>query len=464
MKTVSLCILCLLLLTREPLLPQPFPLMEGTQPLATGTRTLRWQTAISKGWFHTLYARKTLIVAEKMLITGRDPRTGSKRWTLDASGVDGYNPPVDRLVASGEHVVAITPSKQESHEESTTRGDTMSVIDVRTGALLWSLASGAYGAEQHFNFLGVGSGHAVIYMSVLGILRGLDIRDGRRRWDSPLPTGCRGMSGHADAWVVGLLVSCGGRMSLRALDPRTGDLLWERDVYPEGQSIVYVTGGVVGLGSDGVITVHDYSGRLLYEQASSIMDDLAATAEGIVISRYDQGTQELTADTVDRLTGRVTHIRDLSDLHVLEGRVYAAKRMEDELQGYELVIIDPVIGDQTSVTTFPVIQACWESSLKDCSWCLVRTHLRSWPSTTPPHRRRPIPGWHFEVVWGASDGPMRVPLFQPSRSPPTTPRLVTGRTLGPRLRDSDCPHRFPATWCRMMINLLRWRSASCGWD
>ncbi|MEV0830165.1 PQQ-binding-like beta-propeller repeat protein [Nonomuraea rubra] len=340
-------LVCLILVAPEPLRPPDLP-KPGGFSLAAGERTLLWQMETTKGWFNTVYAGDTLIVAEEGRFAGRDAHTGTERWNLDVSAVKGYHGPVDRWMVSGDHVVAVTPN---AHDEKMARGDTLLSFSASTGKLKWSLASDRPGTTRYFNWLGGG----VIHLPGPGELWKLDAEDGQRRWVRPVPFGCQGVSGQADAWVVGLLVECDGRTWLRAQDARNGDLLWEHEVFPDGQPLVHVTGAVVSVQSPGSITVHDLDGRLLYEHEGqgTCECELAATASGILVTRYDTAAIDVVSEAVDRQTGRLTRMEFLSNLHVLDERIYAAREMQGDLHGREVVIVDPTTGALTPVTTYP---------------------------------------------------------------------------------------------------------------
>nr|WP_240973252.1 PQQ-binding-like beta-propeller repeat protein [Nonomuraea sp. FMUSA5-5] len=360
-----LCVACLALLAPSP----PVPGLSGRgvgPPFPAGVRSELWRTDFRDGWSDSVFLGTSLVLTHGDQIEGRDATTGRVLWTFDASEVEGYAPPEDRLEATGDYVVAVAPHEGVDDEDDP-RGDDLLAFHGRTGAILWNITSGHRGIDvprPYLNYLGVGRGRVLIHLPGLGVVRALGAMDGRRRWEYAVPAGCTGVSGDADEWTVALLMTCGRRTRIEVLDPGSGRLMWEREVFPLGNPLVTVDGGVVGLESDAALTVYDAGGRPLFEHVGDMACacQLAATAAGLLIVRPSGVSDSYAAVTevVNRLNGHVTRLTGaagaLEGVMAVGGRLYGVRPLAPDLLGTVVVMIDPVTGRQTPITGFPSFQ------------------------------------------------------------------------------------------------------------
>ncbi|MEU4511438.1 PQQ-binding-like beta-propeller repeat protein [Nonomuraea wenchangensis] len=366
LRHALLCLVCLALLAPAPLTPGPAPGQAAGAGLPAGVRSELWRVRFRDDWSSTVLVDDVLVVSHDDRFEGRDAATGHVSWTLDASKIDGYTPPEDRLEAVGDQVVAVAPHETPDESEDP-RGDDLLVFDGRTGTVLWNLTSGFYGFDlprPYLTYLGAGKGRVLIHLPTLGLVRALDIVTGRRLWETAMPSGCAGGPGDADERVVALLVTCGRRTRLDALDPGSGRLMWSRQVLPLGTPLVRVSGGTVGLESDASFTVYDTGGRLLYEHVAErpCGCELVATATAVLIAWSANFTDFYSPvwEAVDRADGSVTRLSgqagDLEQVTLVNGRPYGVRRLGRDLLGSVVVTIDPANGRQTPVTGFPVFQ------------------------------------------------------------------------------------------------------------
>ncbi|MFI7539275.1 PQQ-binding-like beta-propeller repeat protein [Streptosporangium sp. NPDC049376] len=335
----------------------------GGAAVPGGIRSLLWKVKIPEDLSNTVFVGDVLVVTHGDQIEGREADTGRLLWSFGVSDSNGYSPPEERIGATGDYVVAAIPRDgKDKTDEEAPRGDGLLTFNGRTGALLWTLGSGFHGSDTPMpplvTYLGVGEGNVLIHLPAIGVVRALDVADGRRRWDSPLPSGCLGQTGGADRWVVAMLISCGRETRLRVLSASTGRWLWEQEVFPLGDTLVVVADGVVGLESDNALNVYDADGRQLYEHVAehACPCSLVATATGVLVVGQDDYRNSLLTAIVDRRSGRVIESEDESvsfmAVQALDGRIYATRRL-GELQSSIVVTVDPVTGEQTPVVAFP---------------------------------------------------------------------------------------------------------------
>jgi len=323
--------------------------------IASGILSRRWQADFPDGWSNVRLLEDVVVVTHGERLEGRDLTTGNTLWAFSMSDIHGYTAPEGRLEVTGDLVVAVAPRGE-------LQGDSILVFKGRTGTVLWDLGTGLRRTDMpapYFNFLGIGRSRAVIYLPGLRVLRGLDIIDGQQRWDSPLPSGCRSLSGDADESVAAVLLGCAGRTRLRALDPSTGRVLWDREVFPLNDPLITVSGGAVGLLSDHAFTVYDIDGRRLYEHIAGLRCGcmLAAIDTGLVILREEPYTSDFVVEAVDRRSGRVVRVdggqRAFKSAWVVDGRIYGMRQLGDLLQGVAIVAIDPATGGQRPIVALP---------------------------------------------------------------------------------------------------------------
>ncbi|MER7365901.1 PQQ-binding-like beta-propeller repeat protein [Nonomuraea wenchangensis] len=366
LRHVLLCLACLVLLAPAPLAPGPAPGQAAGAGLPAGVRNELWRARFRDGLPNTVLVGDVLVVSDGDRFEGRDTATGHVSWTFDASKIDGYTPPEDRLAVVGDQVVAVAPHETPDESEDP-RGDDLLVFDGRTGAVLWNLTSGFYGFDlprPYLTYLGVSKGRVLIHLPALGLVRALDIVTGRRLWETAMPSGCAGRHGGAAERVVALLVTCGRRTRLEALDPGSGRLMWSREVFPQGTPLITVSGGTVGLGSDASFTVYDTGGRQLYDHMAGqpCGCELVATATGALIawSANFTSSYSLVWEAVNRADGSVTRLSgqagDLERVMAVNGRLYGVRRLGRDPLGSVVVTIDPANGRQTPVTGFPAFQ------------------------------------------------------------------------------------------------------------
>ncbi|MEU8316972.1 PQQ-binding-like beta-propeller repeat protein [Nonomuraea sp. NPDC048881] len=303
-----------------------------------------------------------LIMTPGDKIEGRDVATGRVSWTFDASDFRDYTPPEEQLGATGDYVVAAAPNSDAEGDDPS--GDSLLIFNGRTGTVLWQLASGPYGAElptPFLRYLGVGLGRVFIRLPAVGVVRALDVLDGRQKWAVAMPAGCAYEAGDADEWAVALLMRCGRHSRLRVLEPLTGRLLWDREVFPLGNALINLTGGAIGLESDNAFTVYDVNGEQLYARTGDLMCTcmLAATGMGLLVVRQSNrsDTETMVTDVVNRRTGRIIVVSgqagDLASAEAIEGRLYGWRRLGEDLRAFIVVMIDPATGRQTPVATYP---------------------------------------------------------------------------------------------------------------
>lgn len=362
---------------------------ENGPAIASGVLSRLWQADFRDGWSNVVMLDDVLVLTHGEHVEGRDAATGRTLWAFSTSDIDGYTAPEDRLETVGDLIVAVAPHRDP-------RGDSLLVFNGRTGAILWDLATGIYGTEMpppYFSFLGVGRSRAVIHIPDLRVLRGLDIVDGQRRWDSPLPSGCHSQSGDADEWVTAILMTCGGRAHLRVLETSTGMVLWERKAFPLSNPLVTVAGGAVSLASDHAFVVYDIDGRRLYEHIAERTCEcwLAATRTGLLILRSEPDLDDFVAEAVDRRNGRVIPMDGERDTFlnawVIDGRIYGLRRLGDMLQGVVIVAIDPATGGQRPIAALPRYAAVADMNrhtlLIDPGIDADRTSLAAYTITAP---------------------------------------------------------------------------------
>ncbi|GGM62338.1 hypothetical protein GCM10010106_05460 [Thermopolyspora flexuosa] len=328
---------------------------EKGPPVSSGVLTRLWREDFPDVWSDALLLDDVLVVAHGSRVEGRDPATGRTLWAFGTPGVAAPSAPKRRLKAAGDLVVGVA-----THWEP--ESDSLVVFNGRTGVILWDLATGGRGPDAPvppYRFLGAGNGRVVLHLPGLRLLRGLDVTDGRRRWESPLPPGCQGRSADADERVVAVLLACGDQARLRVLEPATGRVMWEREVFPLGEPSVTVRGGTVGLAGNHVLTVYDGEGRRLYEGLLDWNCDCALTVSdtALLVLRNDPETAATVADAVDRRTGRVVRLaggwNTFRNGWVVGERIYATRRLGDLLHGNLLVEVDPESGGQRPVVALP---------------------------------------------------------------------------------------------------------------
>ncbi|WP_433337731.1 PQQ-binding-like beta-propeller repeat protein [Spirillospora sp. CA-294931] len=235
-----------------------------------------------------------LFVPSSRGLNVHDARTGQERWHYRERGrqLRGY------AVTGGAVVLqTTTPGSSE---------DRLVGLDAATGRRLWN-GKGNLTVEDMTAYGVLASGGVVLAERSVGrdmatVVDGLDARTGKSRWNRPLGTGCvtfpSGVRVRSDASVLVLVASCGSTARIRALDPATGRVLWDRGA--AAQASVSVRGGLTAITS-GRTHVLDRAGR------DVATDDCASDCEftvaggrpivarpetdgGPVLTGYDPGT------------------------------------------------------------------------------------------------------------------------------------------------------------------------------
>lgn len=323
-------------------------------------RSELWRQPLD-GRHETLLLDDMVVLAQGMDIGARDAFTGRTLWTFDVSSLADYEPSeqpsgngID-LARTGDVVVAGAYGRRT---DGTRPHVSLLGLDSRTGALLWSLASGIH--LPYFSHLATGGGQVLIHIPALGVVRALDATRGTRRWDARLPPGCRlEDDGAADNRVLALLMACGDRSRLHILAVSTGRLLWERMVSPLGPAGVEVQHGVIGVESANALSVYDIDGRQLYDRVAEGICDcgFAVTADDVLISRVDDAVFWRVSEMIDRRSGRVRQVSGGPDesFQVLAAgeRLYLKREFIHGLRGTLIETVDPVTGIVTPVVALP---------------------------------------------------------------------------------------------------------------
>ncbi|MGW2155413.1 outer membrane protein assembly factor BamB family protein [Nonomuraea sp. NPDC001699] len=347
-----LCVGCLALLSpAQAVSPAPVK-------IPSGVRSLLWKSTFKDGLSNILLLDDVLVITHGKRVEGRNAVTGTVVWAFDTSTVGQFTPPEEAIAATGDIVSVSAPlgSKDEDVEGD---GNVLFAFNGRVGRGLWALASGAPGEglpHPFFSLVGAGGGRIVISVPAISAIRGLDAADGARRWDSLLTPGCAFEAGDADDRVTGVLMRCGKRWRLRALDSGSGAPLWEHSVFPLGNPLVEVDGGAVGLESDNAFDLFDTSGRRLYQHIGETICSCSfvATSDTVVLARFEDATTDALLEILDRSSGRVVLTRKDARSYTMfgtsGGRPYWG---EDRAHGGVLIQTLGPEGVVTPVVAFP---------------------------------------------------------------------------------------------------------------
>lgn len=353
----------LIVLAPSPPTPARIPQSAAGPEITSGLPSVLWQADFGRPG--TLFLHDTLILTHGKQIEARNAISGRRLWAFSTSDLQNYQPR-RQLEVSGDHVVAVGRSTEGDEKDPS--GSSLLVFNGRTGAVLWNLASGAYGSgmpKPYFTYLGIGMQRVFIHVPAMGLVRALDTASGRRRWDAAVPSGCITGSGDADEWVVALLLTCGDRLRLLALEPSSGRLLWDKAVFlpSDDDGGVMVSSGAISLHNSDSITIYDVDGQVIYEHvaertcARSCM--FASTASGLLVVRWEGliGYHAQVADMVDRRRRQVTHTDkagDFEQIQEVDGRIYGTRRLGGDLHASILVEIDPVAEKQRPLVKVPL--------------------------------------------------------------------------------------------------------------
>ncbi|GAA3259812.1 outer membrane protein assembly factor BamB family protein [Nonomuraea helvata] len=201
----------------------------------------------------------------------RDPRTGSRRYTIPAGTV----PTAGVWVAAGTIVVARQAGAADRQ---------LSGYELADGTLLWrrtvtvervEVVEGAPGYSGPTIMV---TGRGVTYINRQGgpyTFTSLDLRTGRITARTVRPRGC-GLVAAASARSVALLSDCAGRVELASVNPYTLHPDWTRSLRTLGQAA-----GPVGLkaGDDGYLDVRDGGGESFFAPDGRLVATAPAALE-----------------------------------------------------------------------------------------------------------------------------------------------------------------------------------------
>lgn len=328
--------------------PPPGPLAESWQ-LTTPVRHsgLSPYDQVS----HAVVQGQLVVISGKGLDV-RDARTGTPRWHYFRKGwvLLGW-------AATGGHLVAYL-------ERSGHRGDRLLLgFDAITGGLLWR-DKGEVPALIERSTLRWPAGSRVVLTTddERTVLRGRSASGGGRLWSHPVPAGCElpeaGLyaSGTGERLAV-LMLACGDRRRILAVDPLTGRPRWEKRLGAGDPPAISVR--------DNVVTVFDGDSLHAYtaggdELAVRTGDDLCrpvcpvAVSGGSLFIVYRSG-ETSRMDAVDIGSGRLLRSGEVPDYTAVTeagGRLYALRpRLAEDLLPAGLDIIEASDGRATTVPT-----------------------------------------------------------------------------------------------------------------